>query len=179
MTLRSIDAATGEPFGEEHQVDTVSDVDTACARAASAALEFRETSADARAKFLEAIGDEILGIGDVLIETAMRESGLPRARLDGERGRTIGQLKLFADVLRKGYWMGLRVDSALPDRTPAPRPDLRMRKIGVGPVAIFGASNFPLAFSTAGGDTASAFAAGCPVVVKGHPAHPATGALIV
>jgi 2,5-dioxopentanoate dehydrogenase len=178
MTLRSIDAATGEPFGEEHQVHTVSAVDTACVRAASAALEFRETSADARAKFLEAIGDEILAIGDVLIETAMRESGLPRARLEGERGRTIGQLKLFADVLRKGYWMGLRVDSALPDRTPAPRPDLRMRKIGVGPVAIFGASNFPLAFSTAGGDTASALAAGCPVVVKGHPAHPATGALV-
>ena len=178
MTLRSIDAATGEPFGEEHQVDTVSDVNTACVRAASAAFEFRETSAEARAKFLEAIGDEILGIGDVLIETAMRESGLPRARLEGERGRTIGQLKLFADVLRKGYWMGLRVDSALPDRTPAPRPDLRMRMIGVGPVAIFGASNFPLAFSTAGGDTASALAAGCPVVVKGHPAHPATGTLI-
>lgn len=178
MTLRSIDAATGEPFGEEFAVDTKSAIEIACADAAGAAYEFRETSAEARAKFLEAIGDEIFAIGDVLIETAMRESGLPRARLEGERGRTIGQLKLFADVLRKGYWMGLRTDSALPDRAPAPRPDLRMRKIGVGPVAIFGASNFPLAFSTAGGDTASALAAGCPVVVKGHPAHPATGALI-
>jgi NADP-dependent aldehyde dehydrogenase len=108
----------------------------------------------------------------------MEESGLPRARLEGERGRTVGQLRLFADVVRKGAWQQLRIDPALPDRQPLPRPDLRLRMIPVGPVAVFGASNFPLAFSTAGGDTASALAAGCPVVVKGHPAHPRTGALV-
>jgi NADP-dependent aldehyde dehydrogenase len=103
---------------------------------------------------------------------------LPRARLEGERGRTVGQLKLFAGVVRRGGWMGVRIDPALPDRAPLPRPDLRLRMIPLGPVAVFGASNFPLAFSTAGGDTASALAAGCPVVVKGHPAHPATGELV-
>jgi NADP-dependent aldehyde dehydrogenase len=103
---------------------------------------------------------------------------LPRARIEGERGRTVGQLKLFAGVVRRGGWMGLRVDPAQPDRAPLPRPDLRLRTVPLGPVAVFGASNFPLAFSTAGGDTASALAAGCPVVVKGHPAHPATGALV-
>src|SRR3546814_431282 len=108
----------------------------------------------------------------------MTESGLPRARLEGERGRTVGQLRLFADVVRKGRWQQLRIDPAMPDRQPLPRPDLRLRMIPVGPVAIFGASNFPLAFSTAGGDTASALAAGCPVVVKGHPAHPITGGLV-
>ena len=154
------------------------DVDAACAAAEAAFDSYRETDREARAAFLERIGDEIVAIGDVLIETAMRESGLPRARLEGERGRTVGQLKLFAGVVRRGAWMGIRIDPALPDRAPLPRPDLRLRMIPLGPVAVFGASNFPLAFSTAGGDTASALAAGAPVVVKGHPAHPETGALV-
>ena len=153
-------------------------VDAACAAAEAAFEIYRNTGREARAAFLERIGQEIVSIGDVLIETAMRESGLPRARLEGERGRTVGQLGLFADVVRRGEWLGLRVDPALPDRQPLPRPDVRMRMIPLGPVAVFGASNFPLAFSTAGGDAASAFAAGCPVVVKGHPAHPDTGALV-
>jgi 2,5-dioxopentanoate dehydrogenase len=109
---------------------------------------------------------------------AMAESGLPRARLEGERGRTVGQLKLFADLLREGSWADLRIDSALPERQPMPRPDLRMRMIGLGPVAVFAASNFPLAFSVAGGDTAAAFAAGCPVVLKAHSAHPGTSELV-
>ena len=108
----------------------------------------------------------------------MAESGLPRARLEGERGRTTGQLRLFAQLLRDGRWAGVVIDPAVPDRRPLPRSDLRQRRIAVGPVAVFGASNFPLAFSTAGGDTASALAAGCPVVVKGHPAHPGTSALV-
>lgn len=176
--FRSIDASTGEPFGEPFAVHGLSDVDKACAAAHQAFQPYRSGDLDARAAFLERIGAEIMAIGDVLIETAMRESGLPRARLEGERGRTIGQLKMFADVVRRGGWLGLRIDPALPERQPLPRPDLRLRMVPLGPVAVFGASNFPLAFSTAGGDTASALAAGCPVVVKGHPAHPATGALV-
>jgi NADP-dependent aldehyde dehydrogenase len=154
------------------------EVEAACAAAAAAFGTYRSGDLQARAAFLERIGDEIIAIGDVLIETAMRESGLPRARLEGERGRTVGQLRMFAEVVRQGRWLGLRVDPALPERQPLPRPDLRLRMVPLGPVAVFGASNFPLAFSTAGGDTASALAAGCPVVVKAHPAHPATGELV-
>lgn len=173
----SIDAATGVPVGESLAISGLADVDAACAAAETAFDVYRATSRDERAAFLDCIGDEILAIGDDLILAAMRESGLPRARLEGERGRTVNQLRLFADVVRRGNWLGLRVDPALPDRQP-PRPDLRLRMVPLGPVAVFGASNFPLAFSTAGGDTASALAAGCPVVVRGHPAHPATGALV-
>ena len=177
-TFRSVNAATGEPVGDPFDLHGVADVEVAC-RAADAAFDaYRATTAEARAVFLERIADEIVAIGDSLIEQAMLESGLPRPRLEGERGRTVGQLRLFAGVLRQGGWMGLRIDPALPDRAPLPRPDLRLRMIPLGPVAVFGASNFPLAFSTAGGDTASALAAGCPVVVKAHPAHPGTGALV-
>ena len=153
-------------------------VDAACAAAKAAFDAYRSTDAKARATFLEAIGEEIVALGDALIDTACRESGLPRARIEGERGRTIGQLGLFAGVLRAGGWMGLRIDPPLPDPAPLPRPDLRLRMVPLGPVAVFGASNFPLAFSTAGGDTASALAAGCPVVVRQHPAHPETGAMV-
>ncbi|MFM9435500.1 2,5-dioxopentanoate dehydrogenase [Janthinobacterium sp. CG_23.3] len=149
----------------------------ACAAAQGAFDAFRATADAARAAFLEAIGAQIVALGDDLIVRAMAESGLPRARLEGERGRTVNQLKLFADLLREGSWNDVRIDSALPQRTP-PRADLRMRMIGLGPVAVFGASNFPLAFSVAGGDTAAALAAGCPVVVKGHPAHPGTSELV-
>ncbi|MET0366407.1 MAG: aldehyde dehydrogenase (NADP(+)) [Sphingobium sp.] len=175
--FHSVDAATGEPVGDPFAVSSLADVDAACAAAEAAFNVYRATGREERAAFLDRIGDEILAIGDDLIVTAMRESGLARVRLEGERGRTVTQLKLFASVVRAGNWLGLRVDPALPDRAP-PRPDLRLRMIPLGPVAVFGASNFPLAFSTAGGDTASALAAGCPVVVKGHPAHPATGALV-
>jgi NADP-dependent aldehyde dehydrogenase len=130
-----------------------------------------------RARFLETIADRIMDIGPLLIERAGAESGLPAARLEGERGRTCNQLRLFARVVRDGHFLEATLDSALPQRTP-PRPDLRMRKIGLGPVAVFGASNFPLAFSVAGGDTASALAAGCPVVVKAHNAHLGTSELV-
>ncbi|MET0270676.1 MAG: aldehyde dehydrogenase (NADP(+)) [Sphingomonas sp.] len=176
--FHSIDAQTGAPFGEAHAVSDAGDVEAACAAAEAAFDPYRALPREARATFLDAIAEEIVAIGEPLIEAAMRESGLPRARLEGERGRTAGQLKLFAQVVRQGGYLGLRVDPALPDRQPLPRPDLRLRMVPLGPVAVFGASNFPLAFSTAGGDTASALAAGCPVVVKGHPAHPATGALV-
>lgn len=176
--FRALSAATGEPVGPAFPVHGPADVDAACAAAAEAFAVYRATGREERAAFLETIAEEILAIGDPLIEAAMRESGLPRARLEGERGRTVGQLRMFAGVVRAGAWQQLRIDPALPERQPLPRPDLRLRMIPVGPVAVFGASNFPLAFSTAGGDTASALAAGCPVVVKGHPAHPETGALV-
>lgn len=177
-TFRSIDAATGLPFGMDFATDGLIKVRSACAAADAAFDQYRAMDANARADFLERIGAEILAMGDDLIVTAMRESGLPRLRLEGERGRTINQLNLFAGVLRRGDWMGLRVDPVVPGAAPPLRTDLRLRMIPLGPVAVFGASNFPLAFSTAGGDTASALAAGCTVVVKGHPAHPATGAMV-
>jgi NADP-dependent aldehyde dehydrogenase len=174
----AINPATGEPLAPDFSDAGLSEADAACALAAAAFASYRATPLEARAAFLERIAERILEIGDELIERAMAESGLPRPRLEGERGRTVGQLRLFAKVVRQGDWLGLRFDPAQPDRKPAPRSDLRQRKIPLGPVAVFGASNFPLAFSVAGGDTASALAAGCPVVVKGHPAHPGTGELV-
>ncbi|MGB3426359.1 aldehyde dehydrogenase (NADP(+)), partial [Castellaniella sp.] len=153
-------------------------VDQAARLAEAAFAAYRETGLEARAAFLEAIAQSILDLGDVLIERAMRETGLPRPRLEGERGRTVNQLRLFARVVRDGDWVGARIDHALPERAPLPRADIRLRHIPVGPVAVFGASNFPLAFSVAGGDTASALAAGAPVIVKAHPAHPGTSELV-
>lgn len=131
-----------------------------------------------RADFLASIAEEIEAIGDALLERASAESGLPLARLTGERGRTCGQLRMFANLVREGSWVDARINTALPDRQPLPRPDIRRMLVPLGPVVIFGASNFPLAFSVAGGDTASALAAGCPVVVKAHPAHPGTSELV-
>src|SRR6185295_4840162 len=113
-----------------------------------------------------------------LIDRTCAETGLPRARVEGERARTMGQLRLFADVVSKGEFLDVRIDPAMEERKPNRRPDIRLRQIGLGPVAVFGASNFPLAFSVAGGDTASALAAGCPVIVKAHSAHPGTGELV-
>jgi alpha-ketoglutaric semialdehyde dehydrogenase len=155
-----------------------SHVDAACAAAAAAFGEYRATTAEQRAQFLEAIATNIEGLTDALVARATAETGLPTGRITGEVGRTTGQLRLFAAVLREGSWNGARIDPAQPDRTPAPRPDIRQRAVPLGPVAVFGASNFPLAFSVAGGDTASALAAGCPVVVKAHDAHPGTSELV-
>ncbi|WP_052129361.1 aldehyde dehydrogenase (NADP(+)) [Sphingomonas sp. 35-24ZXX] len=177
-TLRSINPITGDAFCADFPVHEESDVERACILAEAAFDTYRAADHEVRARLLETIAEQILAIGDPLIEAAVRESGLPRARIEGERGRTIGQLRMFAEVVRAGNWLQVRIDPAQPDRTPLPRPDIRMRMIPLGPVAVFGASNFPLAFSTAGGDTASALAAGCPVVVKGHPAHPVTGMLV-
>ena len=150
----------------------------ACAAAADAFDAYAATSRADRARFLEAIADEIEARADAITEIGTQETGLPEARLNGERGRTTGQLRLFADHIRQGDYLDRRTDKALPDRQPAPRPEIRMQQRPIGPVAVFGASNFPLAFSTAGGDTAAALAAGCPVVVKGHSAHPGTGEII-
>lgn len=177
-TFRATNPATAAELEPSFGGGGVAEVERACELAWAAFDTYRETSLEARAAFLEAIAGEILNIGDALIERAMAESGLPRPRLEGERGRTVGQLRLFAAVVREGSWIDARIDPAMPDRKPLPRSDLRQRHIGIGPVAVFGASNFPLAFSVAGGDTASALAAGCPVVVKAHSAHPGTSELV-
>ena len=166
--------ATLEPAFAQARTEDVAD---ACAAAAAAQPVFADLPLAQRAAFLRLVAAKIDALGDSLTQRAMLESGLPEARLNGERGRTVGQLRLFAEEVENGAWQGLRIDHALPQRTP-PKPDLRMRKVPLGPVAVFGASNFPLAFSVAGGDTASALAAGCCVVVKGHPAHPGTSELV-
>src|SRR6267378_1894993 len=139
---------------------------------------FRPSGAKERATFLRRIGEQIETLGDELIQVCHEESRLTVDRLRGERVRTINQLVMFADLIEEGSWVDARIDTAQPERKPIPKPDLRRMLIPLGPVAVFSASNFPLAFSVAGGDTASAFAAGCPVVVKGHPAHPRTSALV-
>jgi alpha-ketoglutaric semialdehyde dehydrogenase len=139
---------------------------------------FRPSGAKERATFLRRIAEQIEMLGDGLIQVCHEESKLTVDRLRGERVRTINQLVMFADLIEEGSWVDARIDTAQPDRKPIPKPDLRRMLIPLGPVAVFSASNFPLAFSVAGGDTASAFAAGCPVVVKGHPAHPRTSALV-
>jgi len=170
-TDQPIDAPT---FGFGGQAE----VDQAAELAAQAFDPYRQLPLAKRAEFLEAIADNIMALGDTLIERAQAESGLPLARLQGERGRTVGQLRLFAKVVRDGRFLGATIDEAQPGRTPLPRSDLRLAKLPLGPVAVFGASNFPLAFSVAGGDTASALAAGAPVVVKAHSAHLGTSELV-
>lgn len=151
-------------------------VDRALDAAEHAFHEYRRLPADARAGLLDGIAEAIEN-ADGLLEAANVETALPPERLTGERGRTVGQLRMFANQVREGSWVDARIDRALPDRKPLPKPDIRRMLIPIGPVAVFGASNFPLAFSVGGGDTASALAAGCPVIVKGHPAHPATSEL--
>jgi alpha-ketoglutaric semialdehyde dehydrogenase len=153
-------------------------LDRACALAANSFDYYRETPLTARAGFLDTIAANILGLGDELIERGAAETGLPRARLEGERQRTLDQLRLFAQVVREGSFLEPRLEAPLSSRRPLPGPDLRLRHVAVGPVAVFGASNFPLAFSVAGGDTASALAAGCPVIVKAHNAHPGVSELV-
>lgn len=166
--------------GSEHKfaIATVDDVQKAVMAAEKAFDSFANTSREKRAEFLEQIALEIDARADEVTAYGTQETGLPEGRLIGERGRTTSQLRLFAEHIKKGDYLDRRYDEALPDRQPLPRADLRLMQRPVGPVAVFGASNFPLAFSVAGGDTASALAAGCPVVVKGHPAHPATCEII-
>ncbi|PIB26462.1 2,5-dioxovalerate dehydrogenase [Amylibacter kogurei] len=166
--------------GEAHSfsVGTPEHIESACVAAEEAFWTFGYSSRVERAAFLNAIADEIEKRANEITEIGTRETGLPEGRLQGERGRTTGQLRMFAEHILKGDYLDQRHDVALPDRQPMPRPDMKMIQRPIGPVAVFGASNFPLAFSTAGGDTAAAFAAGCPVVVKGHGAHPGTGEII-
>lgn len=172
---------SSEPaHGESHafSVGTPALVDAACRAAEDAFWAYGYSTRAERAALLNAIADEIEARGAQITEIGTQESGLPEARLEGERGRTTGQLRLFADHIGKGDYLDRRHDVALPERQPLPRPDIKMVQRPIGPVAVFGASNFPLAFSTAGGDTAAALAAGCPVVVKGHSAHPGTGEIV-
>lgn len=176
--FQAVNPATGEQLEPVYASGGPDEIRRACELAGAATAEYRNASIQRRAAFLDAIAEQIEALGDALIERGMLESGLPRARLEGERGRTCNQLRLFASVVRTGEWLDLRIDPALPERKPLPRVDLRQQQIAIGPVAVFGASNFPLAFSVAGGDTASALAAGCPVVVKAHPAHPGTSELV-
>ncbi|MCC4298837.1 aldehyde dehydrogenase (NADP(+)) [Aurantimonas coralicida] len=176
--IHGLDAATGEKLEPAFGAAGPDDLEKACALAAEAFPIFRETDLEARAVFLETIAQNIMDIGDELVQRCVTETGLPQARVEGERGRTVGQLRLFAATVREGSFLEARIDPAMPDRKPMPRVDLRLRNVAVGPVAVFGASNFPLAFSVAGGDTASALAAGCPVVVKAHSAHPGTSELV-
>lgn len=173
-----INPATNEQLEPAYTLLTEDQVKAATAAAAEAYPSFSTLDPETHAAFLEAIADNIEAIGEELVTRAGQETGLPVARLQGERARTTGQLRLFATVVRTGEFRGVRIDPAIPERTPLPRADIRQRQIPLGPVAVFGASNFPLAFSTAGGDTASALAAGCPVVFKAHNAHPGTGELV-
>lgn len=173
-TFRS-EPSTGE--AHEFAIGTPALVDRAASAAEKAFWSYAYSNRAMRAAFLRAIAEEIDKLGDAITQVGHEETGLPTARLVGERGRTTGQLKLFADLIESGDHLDLRHDVALPDRQPLPRPDIRLMQRPIGPVAVFGASNFPLAFSTAGGDTAAALAAGCPVVVKGHSAHPGTSEL--
>jgi alpha-ketoglutaric semialdehyde dehydrogenase len=175
-TVFASEPATGS--AHNFSVGTPALIDQAAQAAEEAFWSYGYSSRQARADFLNAIADEIEVRADAITQIGSEETGLPTARLQGERGRTTGQLRLFASHILAGEYLDRRVDEALPDRAPMPRPEIRMMQRPVGPVAVFGASNFPLAFSTAGGDTAAALAAGCPVVVKGHSAHPGTGEII-
>jgi len=177
-TIRAFSVQSQSELPEAFFEATPEECDRACRLAESSLAELARMSPETRAAFLEAVADEIMNLGDQLIQRAHQESSLPIARLEGERGRTTGQLRMFAAVVREGRWRDIRIETALPDRAPLPRVDLRNQKVAIGPVAVFGSSNFPLAFSVAGGDTASAWAAGCPVVVKAHPAHPGTSELV-
>ena len=177
-TFHGYDPRAGKKLETAFHQANDEEIDCALNLATDAAPVLREQSAETIAGFLDEIAKQIEVLGDALIEQAMLESGLGRDRLTGERGRTVNQLRMFAALVREGSFVDARIDTALPDRKPLPRPDLRRMLIPLGPVAVFGASNFPLAFSVAGGDTASAFAAKNPVVVKGHPAHPGTSELV-
>src|SRR5690625_4862738 len=174
IDFRAVNPATGEEIEGSFSNASAGEVDEAIQQAESAFRTYRKKSGEEKAAFLEKIGDEIMALGDLLIQRCMQETGLSEARLMGERGRTVNQLSLFAELLREGSWVDARIDRGEPDA----KPDVRQMQIPLGPTGIFGASNFPLAFSVAGGDTTSALAAGCSVVMKAHPAHPGTSELV-
>ena len=178
-TFRGVDPVKNVELETVFHDATSEEIDAAVQLAESAFVAYRRKSPKERAAFLVAIAVEIEAMGDELLNQAALESALPAARLIGERGRTTGQLRMFAAMLEEGSWVDARIDRANPDRKPLPKPDLRRMLRPLGPVVVFGASNFPLAFSAAGGDTASALAAGCSVIVKAHPSHPGTSELTI
>jgi 2,5-dioxopentanoate dehydrogenase len=175
--FHGVDAASGQDLEPAFRESASEQVARAMDAAHEAAALYGRTDGGVRAGFLRAIASGLEDLGDRLLDRAASETALPRGRLVGERARTVGQLRLFAELLDEGSWIDARIDPGDPTRTPTPKPDLRRMLLPLGPVAVFGASNFPLAFSVPGGDTAAAFAAGCPVVCKGHPAHPGTSEL--
>ncbi len=176
--FHAINAKTGENLKDIFYPAVHEEIEQAVEMASKSFFEFQQISQKDRANFLNAIADEIVNLGDDLLQRASIESALPITRFKSERERTVNQLRMFADLLKDGSWVNASIDTALPNREPIPKPDLRKIYTAVGPVVVFGASNFPLAYSTAGGDTASALAAGCPVIVKSHPAHPGTGEMV-
>jgi 2,5-dioxopentanoate dehydrogenase len=176
--FNAVNPRDNQELETEFHEATLKEMNEAISKAEDAFIEYRNKSGKEKALFLETIAGEIFELGDILIKRCCEETGLPEARITGERGRTINQLKLFAGLLREGSWVDARIETANPGRQPMPKPDIRSMKKALGPVGIFGASNFPLAFSVAGGDTASALAAGCTIIVKAHPAHPGTCELI-
>lgn len=178
VAIQAINPATGETLAPLFYKATIDELNYSAEKAVKAFQIYRKKTGKEKATFLEKIADEIDNLGDLITERYMAESALPQGRAVGERGRTTGQLRLFAQLLRDGSWVNARIDTALPDRQPAPRPDIRTMERPIGVVGVFGASNFPLAFSVAGGDTASALAAGCCVIFKAHPAHLGTSELV-
>lgn len=176
--FNAVNAATGAVLEGEYVCATDTDIQLALDAAEEAYFSYKNISRAEKVFFLNAIADEIESIKESLVKRAHEESGLPLGRLEGEVGRTTGQLRMFANQAAEGSWVNAVIDQAQPDRKPFPRSDIRRMLVPIGPVVVFGASNFPLAFSVAGGDTASALAAGCPVIVKAHPAHPGTSALV-
>jgi alpha-ketoglutaric semialdehyde dehydrogenase len=177
-TLQGVNPVTNTMIDDKFFIASEGDVNEALTKADFAFTSFKQSSAEDRAIFLEKIADEMEALGDILVKRASLETGLPEARIIGERGRTTGQLRMFAGYIREGSYVEASIDTAIIDRAPIPKPDLRKMMVPLGPVVVFGASNFPLAYSVAGGDTAAALAAGCPVLVKAHPGHPGTSALV-
>ena len=177
-TFRAFDPTSGDAIEPDFHSATDDELDRAASLADAASIPYGNLPGKTRALFLREIADNIEALGDTLIERASLETALPNQRFVGERARTCGQLRMFADLLDEGSWVDARVDHAIPDRQPVPKPDVRSMLRPLGPVAVFCASNFPLAYSVAGGDTASALAAGCPVIVIAHTAHPGTAELV-
>lgn len=177
-TYQAINPATAKPLEPVMTKATKAQVEQAVAAAQRDSLAFAKTSSAQRANFLRECATQIEALGDELVDRISAETGYPKARGEGERARTCGQLRMFAASLDKGEFVDARIDTAQPDRAPVPKPDTRFMQQAIGPVAVFSVSNFPLAYSTAGGDTAAALAAGCPVLAKGHNSHPGTGELV-
>lgn len=178
QTFQAVNPGNGTSIEPPYHAATSEELDRACRLAAVAFPVYRKQTGRARAAFLSRIADEIEALGDALLERFVAESGLPAGRAQAERARTCGQLRLFADLVREGSWVNARIDHGDPKRPGIPKPDTRWILQALGPVAVFGPANFPLAFAVAGGDAASALAAGCPVVVKAHSSHPGTSELV-
>ena len=176
--FQAVNPATTQKIDPDFHEATPTEIDKAIQKAHEAFQQYRNISREKKAEFLTCIGDEIMALGDQLITRCMEETGLAEARLIGERARTVNQLYLFSALVKEGSWVDARIDTADPHRKPLPKPDLRSMQKALGPVGVFGASNFPLAYSVAGGDTTSALAAGCTVVIKAHPAHPGACELV-